>query len=554
MTAAELLVRARELGIRLWVEGGRLRYDAPAGAISDDLRRQLGQHRDEIIATLGAAANDSLPPLVPAGRTGAIPLSFAQQRLWLLEQLEPGTSIYHTYGAVRIIGALDVAALERSLSEVVRRHEALRTTFAVVDGVPSQRISPPQPVSIQLEDLRDVPPAARAGEAQERADRHRRTTFDLTAGPLIRVHLLRLDEHEHVLVVVMHHIVCDGWSVAVITRELTLLYEAYVAGRPSPLPELPIQYADFSVWQRAALQGDRLASQLAFWRRQLDGAAALDLPTKARPFTASGRGAEESLVLSARQEAALENLSRREGVTLFMTLLAAFDVLLARYARQTDIVVGVPVANRTQPQLEPLVGFFVNMLVMRSDLSGNPTFRQLLGRVRAMALEAYAHQETPFERIVEELQPDRESGRTPLFQVTFAFQNAPAASLQFGDARLEPMRLANPTTRFDLELHIGKLESGLVARLNYSTDLFDAPGMQAMLRAFGVLLEAIVADPDAAISRLPLIDSSDRPRAVGQVGRQPRAAAGDRHGGAAASRSRRPGRPMPSRSCSTTRR
>jgi amino acid adenylation domain-containing protein len=506
MTASELIERASGLGIRLWVEGDRLRYDAPEGAMNGELRNAIVAQRAEIVSRLAAPSLRRIAQKV-------LPLSFAQQRLWLLEQLEPGSSSYHSYGAVRLIGQLDVAAVGNSVAEIVRRHEALRTTFHQVDGNPEQRISDALDVRVEHEDYRALQPAGRMAAALACANALRARPFDLTRGPLLRVALLRVDEQEHLLVVVFHHIVCDGWSVAVFTRELTSLYEAYTAGRLPSLPELTIQYPDYTQWQRACLAGSRLDAELSFWREQLSGVQTLDLPTdrtrRARP---SGAGAEEHVELSAELTTALEDLSRAENATLFMTLLTAFNVLLARYARQTDIVVGVPVANRPRPELEALIGFFVNMLVVRTDVSGDPTFRELLKRVRERSLAAFAHQDVPFDLLVQELQPARELTRTPYFQVTFGLQNMPPAALQLPGVVLETARLDNPTTRFDLELHAVKYQGTLRLQLNYSTDLFDAATIRHMLGAYRTLLLAVVQQPGAVTSELSLLDDVTRAR------------------------------------------
>ncbi|MGH7828765.1 MAG: condensation domain-containing protein, partial [Candidatus Binatia bacterium] len=334
-------------------------------------------------------------PMSRAHAQEKVPLSFAQQRLWFLDQYEPGSSVYNIPSALRLKGALNVPALERSLSEIVRRHEALRTTFAVIDGEPFQVIAPALPVSLPIVDLTDRPGSEREKEAQTIAAEHAQKPFDLSQGPLLRVFLLHLGEDDHILLLTMHHIVSDGWSRGVLYRELSVLYEAYTQGKPSPLAELPIQYADFAFWQRQWLQGEVLENQLLYWKKQLEGAPALlNLPTdRPRPAVQSYRGGSRSIELSQELTQGLKALSAQEGVTLFMTLLAAFQTLLHRYTGQNDIVVGSPIANRNRAEIEGLIGFFVNTLVMRTDLSGNPTFKELLTRVRETTLEAYTHQD-----------------------------------------------------------------------------------------------------------------------------------------------------------------
>ena len=370
-------------------------------------------------------------------RAERLPLSFAQQRLWFLDQLEPGSSFYNIPAAVRLHGVLNVAALERTLSEVVRRHEVLRTHFMAVDGEPVQVIEAAAPLQLEVLDLSALEEEAREAEVLRLAQLEASRPFDLWRGPLLRVGLLRLGKEEHVALVTMHHIVSDGWSMGVFINEVATLYAAYVRGEESPLEELPIQYADFAHWQRGWLQGEVLAAQLDYWRAELaDAPTVIDLPIdKPRPPVQTYRGAYQPLQLSAALSAQLRDLSRRHGATLFMTLLAAFDLLLCRYAGQEQVLVGTPIANRNRSEIEGLIGFFVNTLVLRGDVRGNPSFSELLRRVRETALSAYAHQDLPFEKLVEELQPERDMSRSPLFQVMFVLQNAPAEAL---DCRVSP--------------------------------------------------------------------------------------------------------------------
>ena len=353
---------------------------------------------------------------------GPAPLSFAQQRLWFLHYLEPGSGSYNLPIALRLRGALDVGALGESLSEIVRRHDALRTSFPVREGLPVQVISPTRQVPLPEIDLRSLPDGeAREREASREAALEASRPFDLAKGPVLRAKLLRLAEEECVLIVTMHHIVSDGWSVDVLMRELAALYDAFRQGQPSPLLELPIQYADYAVWQKKWLRGDVLDSQLAYWKKKLEGIPALlELPTdRPRSMALSGRGATLSATLPSEILQGLSTLAVREGATLFMALLAAFQALLVRYTGQEDVPVGFPIAGRTQVETEGLIGFFVNTLILRGDLSGDPTFRQLLARTRDTALEAYAHQDLPFEKLVEEIQPARTLNHSPLFQVLF---------------------------------------------------------------------------------------------------------------------------------------
>jgi amino acid adenylation domain-containing protein len=452
------------------------------------------------------------PPLLPVERGGELLLSFAQARLWFLEQLEPGSSAYNIPAAVRLTGSLDVAALEQSLNEIFQRHEALRTTFAMVSGEPIQVIAPVKALTLPLVDLRQLPEAQQEAQVEHLATESAQQPFDLAMGPLLRATLLKLGEAEHVLLLTMHHIVSDGWSMGVLIRELAALYEAFSSGSPSPLPQLPIQYADFAHWQRQWLQGEVLAAQLSYWQQQLAGAqTVLELPTdRPRPAVQTFRGATQFLTLAEPLSQKLKTLSQRSGVTLFMTLLAAFQTLLYRYTGQEDICIGSPIANRNRSETEELIGFFVNTLVLRTDMSENPSFQELLGRVREVTLGAYAHQDLPFEQLVEALQPERNLSHQPLFQVMFVLQNAPMSALELPDLTLSSLEMESSTAKFDLTLSIEDTEQGLVGSLEYNTDLFDAATISRMLEHFQTLLEGIVANPDQRLSDLPLLTQLER--------------------------------------------
>jgi amino acid adenylation domain-containing protein len=444
--------------------------------------------------------------------TDAAPLSFSQQRLWFIEQLTPGTAAYNMPLALRLSGRLDLAALARSLNEIVRRHDALRTSFPAQEGRPQQRVAPSLSLVLPLIDLRSLPDGKRDAEFQRLAIEEARQRFDLARGPLLRASLLRVGAEEHLLLLTVHHIVADGWSLGVLFRELGTLYAAFVEGRSSPLPELPIQFADFALWQRNWLRGEILERQLAYWQQQLAGApAVLSLPTDfPRPPAQSFRGARHWYSLSPSLTAALKQLSQSEGATLFMTVLAALQTLLARCTGQTDIVVGSPIANRNRTEIEGLIGFFVNALVLRTDLSGDPSFREVLRRVREVALSAYAHQDLPFERLVEELQPERSLGHQPMFQVVFSLLNAPKASMTFGGLTLSSLELDRGNTKFDLTWFMEEQDGALHGVLEYSTDLFEAPTIVRLVGHFQVLLEGIAADPDQRLSRLPLLTTRER--------------------------------------------
>ncbi|HEY0543784.1 MAG TPA: condensation domain-containing protein, partial [Pyrinomonadaceae bacterium] len=439
------------------------------------------------------------------------PLSFAQQRLWFLHQLDPLDVSYNMPAAPRLTGRLNLHALEETLSEIMRRHEVLRTTFDIIDGEPVQVISPPTPLTLPVTDLSVWPATQRENEAQRLATEEAREPFNLSTGPLLRASLLRLDDEDHVLLVTMHHIISDGWSLSVLVNEIATLYTAFAAGQPSPLPELPIQYADFAQWQRDWLQGRRLDEQLDYWRRQLAGAPpVLELLTdRPRPQVQNFRGAYIHFRLSERLSEELKALCQQEGVTLFMLMLTAFQTLLYRYTSQTDIVVGTPIAGRNRSETEALIGFFINTLVLRTDLSGNPGFRELLGRVQEVALGAYAHQDVPFEQLVEELQPERDLSHMPLVQVLFAWQNTPEASLDLPGLTLSGIESDNGTSRFDLNLNAWETEQSITGFLRYRSELFDAASIERFLGHFQNLLAAIVLNPDRRIDELKLLTPAE---------------------------------------------
>jgi amino acid adenylation domain-containing protein/non-ribosomal peptide synthase protein (TIGR01720 family) len=453
-----------------------------------------------------------VPPLAPTARGKDLPLSFAQQRLWFLDQLEPGNAFYNVGAAVRLTGRLNVAALSAGLAEVVRRHETLRTTFAEMDGQPRQVIAATLDVPLVIEELGALPAWEREPEVRRRATLELQRPFELARGPLLRLKLLRLGDDEHVALVTMHHIVSDGWSSGVLIKEMATLYQSFNAAAPSPLPELRLQYADYAAWQREWLRGEVLEQELHYWTKQLSGApAVLELPSdRPRPSVVSFRGAKRHFVIRDTLSAALKELSQRESATLFMTLLAAFNVLLHRYMQQADIVVGTPIAGRGHAETEGLIGFFVNTLVLRTDLSANPSFRRLLSRVREVTLGAYAHQDVPFEMLVERLQPARSLSHAPLFQVALTLQNAPAAALEAHDLVISPLEVESGTAKFDLLLTLQDTEQGLRAFFEYSTDLFDAATIERMSAHFLNLLEGIVADPEESIAELPLLAATEQ--------------------------------------------
>ncbi|HSS50053.1 MAG TPA: condensation domain-containing protein, partial [Thermoanaerobaculia bacterium] len=441
-----------------------------------------------------------------------LPVSFAQQRLWFLSRLQPDSTAYNVFGGLVLRGTLDVAVLERSFHEIVRRHETLRTTFLLLDGEPVQVVSAEGGVRVTWSDLQDLEQAESEREVDRLLSIESQHAFDLTRGPLLRLTVLRLSPKEHVLIYVMHHIITDGWSERVFTRELCLLYQAFSADEPSPLPDLPIQYGDFAHWQRESLQGETLERLLSYWRQKLAGVSGvLDLPAaNRRPPVFSHRGASERFAVTAQIAAALKELGSVEGATLFATLLAAFGVLLSRLSGDEDLLVGSPVANRNPVELEPLIGFFAGTLVLRLDLSGNPSFRELLRRVRDTAYEAQEHQDLPFEKLVNELGLERDPSRNPLVQVVFTMGNIPMEQADLGGLVLAPRRAQAETAKFDLTLGLTDTGNGLAGYIEYCTDLFDAAAIRRMLECFQVLLEAIAEGPERIILDLPLLTSRER--------------------------------------------
>ena len=522
MSTADLVADLDRLGVGLWLDGDQLRFRAPQGVMTAELKARLTQHKGDLLEFLREVQTSARLPtpaaITPAPREGALPLSFAQERLWFVGQWEPESAAYNIFDAVLIEGRLDAAALENSLGEVVRRHEVLRTTYAAEGGRPSQSISPAAGFELPAVDLSGLGAQERESEMLRLMREETERPFDLARGPLLRATLFRLEEERHALLFNMHHIVSDGWSAGVLVGELMTLYAAFTSGRRPPLAELPIQYADFAVWQREWLSGERLEAERAFWLDRLKGApASLDLPTDyPRPAARTSLGATHHFALPPALCADVRSFCRRHQVTPFMLLLAAWNVLLWKYSGQADIVVGSPHANRNRTELEGLIGFFVNTLVLRTDLSGDPTFAELLGRVRDVTVAAQAHQDLPFEKIVDDLQPARDPSRTPVFQVAFVFQNAPTAEMRAQGLRLSRLRLPTTTSKFDLTLTLTDAEPSMPVEIEYSADLF-APDTIARLAAhFETLLADAVARPERRISALRVLTEEERHRLVAE--------------------------------------
>jgi amino acid adenylation domain-containing protein len=458
-------------------------------------------------------------PGIERGGDGApAPLSSVQERLWFLNEFEPRPDLYNRPANLRLEGPLDRVALQNALREIVRRHDVLRSRIGLSPDLPWMELVPDCELTVEERDLRSLPSGEREHEAKRRLNEENLRAFDLAAGPMVRACLIRLEDDEHWLAVTFHHIAFDGWSEGVLWRELGVLYTAFAAGRPSPLPELSLRYADFAVWQRRLLERGGIHSDLAYWCQQLRGAPSmLDLPTDfPRPKRSSNRGGHHVVRIEGALVEALRNLGQREGATLFMTLLAGFQVLLFRLSGQEDLCVGTPIAGRSHPEVENLIGCFINTLVVRTDLSGNPTFLEVLKRVRGTTLDAYAHQDLPFEKLVAELSPQRSLGHAPLFQVMFVFQNAPSADLEFSELTVEQLELHNSTAKFDLTLSLAQRDGQLRGTLEFSTDLFEAATIERMIGHFHFPLEGVVHDAGQPIGLLPMLSADERHRLLHQ--------------------------------------
>ncbi|MDZ8030985.1 condensation domain-containing protein [Nostoc sp. DedSLP04] len=510
-TIEEFLLYLDSLNIKFRVDGDRLYCNAPQGVLSPELSTQLRERKQEILTHLTSSV--ALLPIVPVPRNANLPLSFAQQRLWFLNQLEPNSTTYNLPFAVRLTGTLNVPALEQSLNEIVQRHEALRTTFAIANGQPIQVITPTLTLKLSVVDLQEYSITKQETEVLRLAVQESQSLFNLAQGPLLRTTLLHLSEQQYVLLLIMHHIVSDGWSIGLLIKEVTALYEAFCKGQPSPLSELPIQYADFAAWQQNWLQGEVLNTLLTYWKKQLgDNLPVLQLPIIRQPSEMKTSQEErQSFILSKTLSQAIKKLGDSVGTTLFMTLLGAFKVLLYWYTGDRDIVVGTDIANRNRIEIENLIGFFVNQLVLRTDLSENPTFSNLLQRVRKVCLEAYAHQDLPFEKLVSALNPKRDFNQTPLFQVKLILQNAPVHSLEFSELTLTSLDLENQIASVDLLLELTDTEQGIVGLFKYNKDLFDASSITRLINNFKIILSQIIIEPTINLNQLEeMIIKSDK--------------------------------------------
>lgn len=467
---------------------------------------------EKVERAMTAGTVESAGPLEPVSRSGELPLSFAQQRLWFIHQLEPASAAYNINAPLELKGPLNVLVLEQTLAEVQRRHESLRTTFHGIDGRPSQVVAPDQPVPFAYIDLSALPESDRDQNARRLINQASKRPFDLARGPLWRTILLRVSKDEHLVLLTMHHAISDGWSMGVLVQEVATIYRAFAESQPSPLPDLSIQYPDFAHWQRRWFQDEALEAQLDYWKRQLAGSEqSLELPTdRPRPALQTFRGGRQYMVFPAALADSLKELSRREGVTLFMMVVAAFKVLLHRYTGQEDISIGTPIANRSRHEMEGLIGFFINTLVLRTNVAGNLRFRELLSQVREVSLGAYAHQELPFEKLVEELQPNRDLSRTPFFQVMLVLQNAPRGVLDLPGVNVNGFNVESESTKFDLTLELEDTDQTVAGKIEYNTDLFDPTTIRRLFIHLQNLLESIVNNPDEQVSSLQMLSEAEQ--------------------------------------------
>jgi len=506
--------------VQLWAEGDRLRCNAPEAVLTEDLSAQLRARKAEILAFLQQNETNAAAAIQPVPRTGPLPVSFAQQRLWFLEQMQQEGAVYNIPLAVQVQGWLDEAAFSQSLNALVQRHEALRTRFITVEGQPVQEVVAPEPIAIEQRDLRQASPAEQEAEVRQQAIASAQTRFDLTQAPLLRVTLLRLKDAESVVLLTLHHIIADGWSMEVLLRELGLLYRAHLTGADPALPALPIQYGDFAVWQRQWLQGAVLERQLGYWQKQLSGTLpVLQLPTDfPRARVQTFRGAVENFALSAELSDGLKALAQQQSTTLFVTLLTAFKVLLFRYTGQRDLLVGTPIANRNRAEVEGLIGFFVNTLVLRTSIGGaspthltpQATFLELLEQLKTTTYQAYEHQDLPFEKLVEALQPERDLSYNPLFQVKFRLENAPQQAISLPGLTLKPLPQAYSAAKLDLSVDLYETAEGIVGGFEYNRDLFEADTIRRLVGHFQTLLASIAANPYQPIAELPLLTAVEQ--------------------------------------------
>ena len=506
--------------IRVTLDGEKLRISAPAGAVDSTLKTELARRKPELVAALRASVG--VPALVKVSRAGTLPVSFAQQRLWFLDQIQPGASQYNIVFGLRLTGQLDQKALQWALDELVRRHEPLHTAVHQNGSGPEARLMAVDHTTVELTDVSSFDPDQRAAEAQRLARVHTEKPFDLARGPLAAFKIIRLSDDESWLVASLHHIASDGWSLGVVMREMGDLYEAKVNGRPSPLPPLEIEYVDYAAWQHALVERGVFSRQLDYWRNELGGAPSLlDLPTdRSRPAVQGARGARLRFQVDDRLYEALKAFSLKEGATFYMTLLAGWQMLLYRHSGQDDVVVGSPMANRDRPELEPLIGCFVNNVAMRGRLEGNPTAREFLGRVKSTVLNAFDNREVPFDQLVDALRPERSTSYSPVFQVMFTLHSFPLGKRLLSGLQVELLPEVSDQhewARFDIALDVDELEGSLRMAYEYATDLFDAATIERLHAQYVTLLRAVVADPDRRVADIPLLAGDEQQTLLAQL-------------------------------------
>jgi amino acid adenylation domain-containing protein len=511
--AIALLTRLRALDIELWVENERLRCNAPVGVLTSEIKAELTRHKAEIIQLLQDYTSQdlSMDPIRRVDRNGGLPVSYQQQRLWFLDQFAPESALYNIAGAVRLQGALNRDALERSFREILRRHEILRTNFLNVEGAPKLIVRPADNWKVRIVSFESLPEEEKEPEVQNLLRREGQKPFDLTADPLLRAILIALNSREHVLAIITHHIASDGWSLGVFVRELTFLYPAFCENKPSPLPELPIQYVDYAAWHRSWMDRSVLKSQLPFWEQLLKGPLpVLEIPAdKPRKSNQTSNGKRIRKQLGKEALGRIKQFSRAENATLFMTLLAGFKALLYRYGAGEDIIVGTATANSNVPELNDLIGFFINNLALRTNVSGQLTARQLVARVREGVLDAFQHQDVPFVQLVEALNPARDLTHAPIFQAMLILQNFPFSTLQLGDLKLLGMDVDTGIARFDLSMEAREVEGALELHVEYNTDIFEEPSITRLQRHYITLLEAMVKEPGRRIAELPMLSDEE---------------------------------------------
>ncbi|MBI3653800.1 MAG: amino acid adenylation domain-containing protein [Acidobacteria bacterium] len=516
MMAAGFLTTLQSLGVEVWAAGNRLRYRAPEGTITEALRNEIIRHKEEILAVLERQPASELVRLPSAGIC-RYPLSPAQERLWFMDQLVPDSPLYNEAIALRLSGALNVSALQQALQELVRRHQALRTSFEIIQGQPYQIISPQLAVNMVTVDLRLLPETEKRQQAAQQIQQWLQP-FQLTRLPLLRVGLIALAAREHWLVLILHHIICDGWSKEILTRELSLLYEGYCHNQPVALPEPELQYSDFALWQRERFDKGALDHELAYWRAQLSSTpSVLEIPTnQMRQPVQTYRGDTYTFTLDQDCGDRIRKLGREKGVTPFMILLASWQVLLGRYGGQDEVIVGTIVANRTRAEFAGTVGLMVNTLLMKGDLRGNPSFAEMLARIKDTAIGAYQHQELPFEKLVAELVNERDVNRNPLTEVMFVMEEGLNATVELSGLTVTEEKINTGTAKYDLMLVLKEKEGGFDGRFEYNADLFDKPAIQRMTDAFKTLLASAMVAPEQRIGNLPLLSPSDQQIILGE--------------------------------------